>query len=165
MPLRILAITIRSIPAFIFQHFPRSAVEKSGTSISFLKLGGQSQNPSTIQINLLQVCDCFYKRMDHIVVVNPSFIPKLERYGIPKERITYIPNFVSKDEFYDVDDRTNGLCASSTDTIRIGLPFLAADKSKRERASWISSNWQSKTLMFNLSGRVASHLENYRRLC
>lgn len=42
----------------------------------------------------------FYKRMDHIVVVNPSFIPKLEAYDIPKEKIQYIPNFVSKKSFF-----------------------------------------------------------------
>lgn len=45
----------------------------------------------------------FYKRMDHIIVVNPSFIPKLQDYGIPKEKITYIPNFVSKKEFHKID--------------------------------------------------------------
>lgn len=45
----------------------------------------------------------FYRRMDHIVVVNPTFIPKLVAYGIPRERITYIPNFVSRQEFYPVD--------------------------------------------------------------
>ncbi|MHC9533064.1 glycosyltransferase family 4 protein [Dellaglioa sp. BT-FLS60] len=43
----------------------------------------------------------FYKRMDHIVVVNPSFIPKLEAFKIPKEQVTYIPNFVSKKVFYE----------------------------------------------------------------
>ena len=43
----------------------------------------------------------FYKRMDHLVVVNPTFIPKLEAYGIKKEDITYIPNFVSRTEFYE----------------------------------------------------------------
>ncbi|MDT7014844.1 glycosyltransferase family 4 protein [Levilactobacillus namurensis] len=45
----------------------------------------------------------FYKRMDHIVVVNPTFIPKLAAYGIPAERVTYIPNFVSRQEFYPVE--------------------------------------------------------------
>ena len=42
----------------------------------------------------------FYKRMDHLVVVNPSFISKLINYGIPKNKISYIPNFVSQSEFY-----------------------------------------------------------------
>lgn len=44
----------------------------------------------------------FYKRMDHLVVVNPSFIPKLVAYGIPKSKITYIPNFVDSDRFYEM---------------------------------------------------------------
>lgn len=42
----------------------------------------------------------FYKRMDQIVVVNPVFGKKLENYGIDAKKITYIPNFVSKKEFY-----------------------------------------------------------------
>ncbi|RXI77022.1 glycosyltransferase family 4 protein [Levilactobacillus suantsaii] len=45
----------------------------------------------------------FYRRMDHIVVVNPTFIPKLVAYGIPATKVTYIPNFVSRQEFYPVD--------------------------------------------------------------
>ncbi|EEU7815964.1 glycosyltransferase family 4 protein [Listeria monocytogenes] len=44
----------------------------------------------------------FYKRMDEIVVVNPSFIPKLTDYNIPKEKIHYIPNFVSKKSFFPI---------------------------------------------------------------
>ncbi|WP_137602365.1 glycosyltransferase family 4 protein [Paucilactobacillus nenjiangensis] len=41
----------------------------------------------------------FYRRMDHIVVVNPSFISKLEAVGIDRGKITYIPNFVDPEEF------------------------------------------------------------------
>lgn len=42
----------------------------------------------------------FYKSMDQLVVVNPSFIPKLADYGIPASTVKYIPNFVSKEAFY-----------------------------------------------------------------
>lgn len=42
----------------------------------------------------------FYQRMDQIVVVNPIFIDKLVNYGIKREKVKYIPNFVAKDEFY-----------------------------------------------------------------
>lgn len=42
----------------------------------------------------------FYKRMDQIVVVNPIFIDKLVKYGISRDKVKYIPNFVSKSEFY-----------------------------------------------------------------
>ncbi|BDR60107.1 glycosyltransferase family 4 protein [Lactobacillus xylocopicola] len=42
----------------------------------------------------------FYKRMDQIVVVNPIFIDHLVKYGIKRDQVKYIPNFVAKDEFY-----------------------------------------------------------------
>lgn len=42
----------------------------------------------------------FYKSMEHIVVVNPYFKDVLENYGISRERVTYIPNFVDTDEFH-----------------------------------------------------------------
>ena len=41
-----------------------------------------------------------YKKADEIVVVNPSFIPPLVELGCKKENITYIPNYVSKDQFH-----------------------------------------------------------------
>lgn len=44
----------------------------------------------------------FYKSMDYLVTVNPYFIDLLEQYNIPKEKVYYIPNFVSEQEFYPV---------------------------------------------------------------
>ncbi len=42
----------------------------------------------------------FYKAADRLVVVNPTFIKDLVNFGIPKDKIYYIPNYVSKDMFY-----------------------------------------------------------------
>ena len=42
----------------------------------------------------------FYKRMDYLVTVNPVFIEKLVNYGIPRNKVTYIPNVVSEERFY-----------------------------------------------------------------
>jgi len=42
----------------------------------------------------------FYNLADHLVVVNPIFIDDLVKCGINKEKIHYIPNYVSKDKFY-----------------------------------------------------------------
>lgn len=42
----------------------------------------------------------FYKIMDHLVVVNPYFTDALENYGIPREKVTYIPNFVDTKQFH-----------------------------------------------------------------
>ena len=33
---------------------------------------------------------------EHLVVVNPMFIEDLVAAGIPREKVTYIPNFVNK---------------------------------------------------------------------
>ncbi len=46
----------------------------------------------------------FYKIMEHLVVVNPYFIDALEKYGIPRERVTYIPNFVDTDRFHPLSN-------------------------------------------------------------
>ena len=55
----------------------------------------------------------FYKQADYLVTVNPRFIEDLEHYGIPKERITYIPNFVSHDTFYKITDRSKATLRES----------------------------------------------------
>lgn len=46
----------------------------------------------------------FYKRADYLVVVNPIFIEALANYKIKKERIFYIPNYVSKKQFHKLDN-------------------------------------------------------------
>lgn len=45
-----------------------------------------------------------YRKADEIVVVNPSFIPPLIELGIPKENITYIPNFVNHEKFHKLSE-------------------------------------------------------------
>ena len=55
----------------------------------------------------------FYKQADYLVTVNPRFIEDLEQYGIPKERVTYIPNFVSRDTFYKINDRSKATLRES----------------------------------------------------
>ena len=42
----------------------------------------------------------FYNKADHLVVVNPIFIDDLVKFGIDRSKITYIPNYVSKEKFY-----------------------------------------------------------------
>lgn len=45
----------------------------------------------------------FYKSMDRLVTVNPCFIDKLAAYDIPRDKIAYIPNYVSSREFYPME--------------------------------------------------------------
>ncbi|MBE6138311.1 MAG: glycosyltransferase family 4 protein [Firmicutes bacterium] len=42
----------------------------------------------------------FYKQADYLVVVNPIFIDDLARHGVKREKIKYIPNYVSKEQFF-----------------------------------------------------------------
>ncbi len=42
----------------------------------------------------------FYNSADRLVVVNPSFIDELVKYNIDRKKITYIPNYVSKERFH-----------------------------------------------------------------
>jgi len=46
----------------------------------------------------------FYRKADEIVVVNPIFINPLVDLGIKKDHITYIPNYVSKDQFHVISE-------------------------------------------------------------
>ena len=45
----------------------------------------------------------FYRAADEAVVVNPIFIEPLVEIGLKKENITYIPNYVNKEDFYKLD--------------------------------------------------------------
>ena len=46
----------------------------------------------------------FYRKADEIVVVNSVFVKPLIALGLKAENVTYIPNYVSKDEFYRLPD-------------------------------------------------------------
>lgn len=45
-----------------------------------------------------------YKDADELVVVNPCFIKPLVELGIDEKRITYIPNYVDKSNFFKLED-------------------------------------------------------------
>ncbi len=47
----------------------------------------------------------FYKKADYLVVVNPTFIDELEKIGLDRNKITYIPNYVSKDNFFKKSEK------------------------------------------------------------
>ena len=50
----------------------------------------------------------FYNKADYLVVVNPIFIDDLVNFGIDKSKIKYIPNYVSKENFYKKDTDIRG---------------------------------------------------------
>ncbi|MDR0846905.1 MAG: glycosyltransferase family 4 protein [Lactobacillales bacterium] len=65
-------------------------------------LDGSLKLPKIASVFFNKYLVAFYKRMDHLIVVNPSFIDELVKIGIPRENVTYIPNFVSKEKWYDL---------------------------------------------------------------
>lgn len=75
----------------------------------------------------------FYKIMEHLVVVNPYFIDALENYGIPRDRVTYIPNFVDTDRFHPLSEEEKRRRGNNSDCPKINLPYYARDSYRSER--------------------------------
>ena len=65
-------------------------------------LDGSIKLPKFIFVIFKRYVISFYKRMDHLVVVNPDFIDKLAMCGLDRKKVTYIPNFVSKEKWYEL---------------------------------------------------------------
>ncbi|MFD0897814.1 glycosyltransferase family 4 protein [Loigolactobacillus binensis] len=88
-------------PRFFISTFSRRRGRKIGY-VHFLPetLEGSLTIPQPFKGLFYHYVIAFYRRMDHLVVVNPSFIPKLVAYQIPASKITYIPNFVARQEFF-----------------------------------------------------------------
>lgn len=89
-------------PTYFANSFSPARGRKIGY-IHFLPdtLEGSIKLPGVAKKVFYQYVIDFYKRMDQIVVVNPIFIDKLAEYGLDRNKIRYIPNFVAKSEFYE----------------------------------------------------------------
>jgi 1,2-diacylglycerol-3-alpha-glucose alpha-1,2-galactosyltransferase len=59
--------------------------------------------PKVLKIIFYKYVITFYKSMDYLVTVNPYFIDVLERYGVDRTKVSYIPNFVDSKSFYPLD--------------------------------------------------------------
>ncbi len=86
-------------PDFLFKsfasvHFLPETLEKS---ISL---------PKPIKELFYKYVLSFYKQADYLVTVNPRFIDDLEKYGVDRSKVTYIPNFVSRETFYKITDQS-----------------------------------------------------------
>ena len=88
-------------PTYFANSFSPARGRKIGY-VHFLPetLEGSVKLPSLAKNVFYKYVIDFYKRMDEIVVVNPIFIDKLVKYGIKRENVKYIPNFVAKNKFY-----------------------------------------------------------------
>ncbi|WP_057881734.1 glycosyltransferase family 4 protein [Companilactobacillus kimchiensis] len=89
-------------PQFYLSTFSKKRGRKIGY-VHFLPetLEGSIKLPEPAKSVFYKYVISFYKRMDQIVVVNPTFIDKLVAHGLDRKKIKYIPNFVSTDNFYE----------------------------------------------------------------
>lgn len=69
-------------------------------------LDGSIKLPKIIFKMLKKYIISFYKKADYLVVVNPIFKKDLVRYGIKEDGIVYIPNYVKKETFHELDNET-----------------------------------------------------------
>lgn len=100
-PTYLMRISNAKVPTVMYCHFLPETLEGS------IKLP-----PVLFKIFKKYVVD-FYTTADYVVVVNPIFIEPLTKLGVKKERIKYIPNFVSKENFYVQDQaKINDIRAS-----------------------------------------------------
>lgn len=81
----------------------------SGTTVAYVHFVPQTMKesiklPPIISHVFFRYIMWFYKAVDHLVVVNPYFIEELVRLGISRKKITYIPNFVSDNMFYNYSE-------------------------------------------------------------
>ncbi|KRK43665.1 glycosyltransferase [Companilactobacillus crustorum] len=89
-------------PQFYLSTFSKKRGRKIGY-VHFLPetLEGSIKLPEPAKSIFYKYVISFYKRMDQIVVVNPTFIDKLVAHGLDRNKIKYIPNFVSTENFYE----------------------------------------------------------------
>ncbi len=92
-----------------FQHFLFLPLAKlKGTAVGYVHflpetVDGSLNLPTIAKKVFYWYIIKFYKSMDLLVTVNPLFVDKLVGYGIPREKIFYIPNFVSDSDFYPLE--------------------------------------------------------------
>lgn len=87
-------------PTFLLRMANRSVVNVVYCHFLPDTLNGSLKIPKWFNGTAAAYITTFYKAADRVVVVNPSFIPELVRYGIKKEKIYYIPNYVSREKFH-----------------------------------------------------------------
>lgn len=95
-------------PEFYLNRLIKDRKSFSIASVHFLPetLKNSLQLPPVIEKRFYSYLLSFYRMMDVLVVVNPSFTNALVQYGIPRKKIIYIPNYVSDEVFFpETDDK------------------------------------------------------------
>lgn len=91
-------------PAFYVKLLNKKAVNIVYCHFLPDTLEGSLKIPKVLMGTAADYITRFYRSADRVVVVNPSFAKELEQYGIQKEKIYYIPNFVSHERFHPLGE-------------------------------------------------------------
>lgn len=87
------------------KHYFKAVFSKKPVNLGYVHflpetINGSIKLPKPIRKVFDSYIISFYKKMDYLVTVNPYFIDLLESHGISREKVDYIPNYVSNDKFY-----------------------------------------------------------------
>lgn len=91
-------------------YFLAKVIKIKGISVAYVHFMPETvatslKFPALIEKIFFKYIIKFYKSMDYLVTVNPYFIKKLVKHGIKREKIYYIPNYVSNENFYPYTDK------------------------------------------------------------
>lgn len=87
-------------PGFYFRFRKKKGVRVMYCHFLPETLKGSVKLPKPLFAVFKKYVMSFYKKAEYLVVVNPIFKQDLIRLGVKEERIVYIPNYVSKENFY-----------------------------------------------------------------
>ena len=120
-------------PTFLLRSWCSSAVKVGYVHFLPQTLEGSIRLPGLVQKMLCWYVLLFYRSMDKLIVVNPSFIPQLEACGIPAEKIEYIPNFVDDEQFFPLDEQERLACRRQFGLDPDGFVVLCAGQMQKRK--------------------------------
>lgn len=91
-------------PSYLWQMNRKKGIHVVHVHFIPETIEGTIKLPGLTQSIYKKYITCFYKQADYLVVVNPTFIEPLLKRGISRNQIVYIPNYVSKERFYKLNE-------------------------------------------------------------
>ena len=95
-------------------YFERLTRGRNAVNVAFVHFLPETLSGSLRLNRLYRTAFCsylihFYNSMDYLVAVNPGVIEALRSYDLNRPKLVYIPNFVSRRNFYPIRDSADEL--------------------------------------------------------
>ncbi|NLC55134.1 MAG: glycosyltransferase family 4 protein [Erysipelothrix sp.] len=88
-------------PSNYFRMFNKKYKHVAYVHVLAEKLEGSIKLNKLFYLIFKKYTHAFYRKADYLVVVNPMTTPLLLDYGISKDKIKYIPNYVDSKQFFE----------------------------------------------------------------